>query len=103
VGPADESERHPQTQPEREIEFPLFFRDPAWSTETTVTCANASIVDEKRRQCQDSEQKPIQNHVREVRFQQCDFAYQKTAAPQNTSRGASRKAEATRLVRGFHG
>jgi uncharacterized protein len=33
-------------QPERDIEFPLFFRDPAWSKGTTVTCANANIVQE---------------------------------------------------------
>jgi DUF1680 family protein len=32
-----------ELRPEKEIEFPLFLRDPNWSRATTVTCAGASI------------------------------------------------------------
>jgi uncharacterized protein len=35
-----------EIQPERAVEFPLYFREPGWSKGTTVTCAGASITRE---------------------------------------------------------
>jgi uncharacterized protein len=35
-----------EIQPERAVEFPLYFRDPGWSKGTTVTCPGAGIAQE---------------------------------------------------------
>ncbi len=33
-----------EVRPEKEIEFPIYLRDPAWSRGTTVTCASANVA-----------------------------------------------------------
>jgi DUF1680 family protein len=97
-----------EIQPERAVEFPLYFRDPGWSKGTTVTCTGATITQEggywivrKKWQSEDSVRIRFEASIREVPAVNGEVALQYGALLFAQPIAAEKKVVTTYPIPGF--
>jgi hypothetical protein len=97
-----------EIQPERAVEFPLYFRDPSWSKGTTVTCPGAHITQEggywsvkKKWRSGDSIRLRFEAAIREVPAVNGEIALQYGALLFAQPIAAEKKVQKTYPIAGF--